>query len=391
MSKPILLTGLFATLLFVSSCKEEFDYVHYTPEEYNLLSQHLNLPELPPKYTAQLPVHLSGMGLFAPEISIDEATLGRVLFYDKNLSSDKTISCASCHKQELGFADNKAISPGVESRAGQRNAIALSSVANFAAYYGTDLNGSGAIPFFWDNRANTASQQNLETMANPVEMNMQPHEIQAAVEAQAYYKPLFRKAFGDEDITAQRISQALASFVNAMGSYQSRFDAAANVAFTSNSLFGIDYHQDFSNLSALENRGKALYMANCASCHSQNFGRPMKVYSNNGLDETTTDQGVGGITGFASQRGVFKVPTLRNIALTAPYMHDGRFKTLSEVIDHYSSGIKFHPNLGEELRQGNQAIKMQFSQEDKEALLAFFNTLTDDVFLQDERFSDPHK
>lgn len=383
--------SLFATLLLASSCKEEFEYVYYSPEEYNLISQHLNLPELPPKYTAQLPTHLSSTGLFAPEISTDEATLGRVLFYDKNLSSDKTISCASCHKQELGFADNQAVSPGVESRAGQRNAIALSSVANFAAYYGTDLNGAGAIPFFWDNRASTASEQNLLTMANPVEMNMQPHEIQAAVQAQEYYKPLFKKAFGDEAVTAQRISQALASFVNAMGSYQSRFDAAANLAFANNNTFGIDYYQSFSNLSALENRGKALYMANCSSCHSQNFGRPMKVYSNNGLDASTTDQGVGGITGFAYQRGVFKVPTLRNIALTAPYMHDGRFKTLAEVLDHYSNGIQFHPNLGEELIQGSQAVKMNFSQEDKEALLAFFNTLTDDVFRQDERYSDPHK
>lgn len=392
MKKSFLISGLFGAALLIVSCKEnpEFDYVYYTPEEYKLISQSLNLPQLPESYTPELASHLTRFGLGVPPINSDRATLGRVLFYDKNLSSDQTVSCASCHRQEIGFADDRAVSLGVESRAGQRNSIALSSVANFAAYYGSDINGPGAIPFFWDNRAGTASDQNMASMLNPLEMNMEPHEIEAAVKGAEYYKPLFKKAFGDEDISAQRISLAIAEFVNAMGSYQSRFDAGANA--TINGQFGFpNYDVDFSNFSPSENRGKAIYMANCASCHSANFGRPAKVFSNNGLDAVTTDQGVGGITGVTSQRGTFKVPTLRNIALSAPYMHDGRFPTLSAVVDHYSNGIQNHPNLGHELRTGSQPVKMNFTAQQKEDLIAFLGTLTDDIFRQDQRFSDPHK
>jgi cytochrome c peroxidase len=132
-------------------------------------------------------------------------------------------------------------------------------------------------------------------------------------------------------------------------------------------------------------------MNNCASCHSQNFGRPVKFYANNGLDAITLDKGVGGITGASSEQGTFKVPTLRNIAITAPYMHDGRFATLEDVVEHYSSGIKSHPNLASELKDGSQPKKFNFSSQEKSDLITFLGTLTDDVFKTDERFSNPFK
>jgi cytochrome c peroxidase len=133
-------------------------------------------------------------------------------------------------------------------------------------------------------------------------------------------------------------------------------------------------------------------MNNCASCHSENFGRPRKFFSNNGLDAVTTDKGVGGVSFNNAELGSFKVPTLRNIAITAPYMHDGRFATLSEVVDHYSHSIKSHPNLGYELLNSTGGpVQMNFSAQDKENLIAFLGTLTDDVFKNDERFSNPFK
>lgn len=392
MKKSILATGLFAVLLLVAcNTKPDITYFYYEPDEYAVISQYLNLPELPPKYTAELPAHLSRTGLSPRTINTDEATLGRVLFYDKNLSSDKTVACANCHKQDKGFADDASVSKGVQERQGERNAFALSSVANFAAYYGTDLFGAGAVPFFWDNRAETAAQQAFAAMSNPKEMNMHESDIVAAVQAAPYYAPLFRKAFGDDKVSKDRITSAISNFVNAMGSYQSRFDAGANQ--TLNGTYGYpDVRADFVNFTQSENRGKTLYMNNCSSCHTENFGRPIRLLANNGLDATTVDPGVGGITGRTEERGSFKVPTLRNVALSAPYMHDGRFQTLEQVIDFYSTGVQSHPYLSQDLRDfGGQPKKMNFSAQDKQDLMAFLSTLTDDVFMHDERFSNPFK
>ena len=394
MKKSFLLTGALAAVLFMTSCKEtdNVEFIHYTDEDYALLSEKLNLPKLPPPYKAELPVHLSRFGLASAPVEAAEATLGRVLFYDKNLSSDKTISCASCHRQEIGFSDDRAVSIGVESRAGTRNSIALSSVASFSAYYGSDINGGSAIPFFWDNRAATASAQNIGSMTNPLEMNMTEHDIVEAVKAQDYYGPLFKMAYNNSEITSDRVSKAIAAFVNSMGSYQSRFDAAANAVVGNGFSFNSTaYETNFASFSAAENRGKTVYMNNCDSCHSQNFGRPVKFYANNGLDAITLDKGVGGITGASSEQGTFKVPTLRNIAITAPYMHDGRFATLEDVVEHYSSGIKSHPNLASELKDGSQPKKFNFSAQEKSDLITFLGTLTDDVFKTDERFSNPFK
>jgi cytochrome c peroxidase len=395
MKKSFLWMGMFATILFAASCnnKSDFTYYHYSDEDYSLISEKLTLPQLPPKYSAKLPEHLTRFGLSAVAINSDQATLGRVLFYDKTLSSDKKVSCASCHRQEIGFSDDRAVSTGVDGRQGTRNSIALSSVANFAAYYGQDLNGPGGIPFFWDNRASTAAAQNIGSMTNPLEMNMQDHEIAAAVKAQSFYRPLFNKAFGDETISTARISEAIAAFVNAMGSFQSRFDEASNEQLALGGQYSTpNYETSFGKFSASENAGKAIYMNNCASCHSENFGRPRKFFSNNGLDAVTTDKGVGGVSFNNAELGSFKVPTLRNIAITAPYMHDGRFATLSEVVDHYSHSIKSHPNLGYELLNSTGGpVQMNFSAQDKENLIAFLGTLTDDVFKNDERFSNPFK
>lgn len=393
MKKLATVFAIFTLFLFLGACKSDVTYYYYSEEETELLSQYLNLPNIPDDYTVSLPSHLRNVGLFPRAVERDKAVLGRVIFYDKKLSKDGTVSCATCHKQELAFSDDKAFSDGVLDRSTGRNSIALGSVANFSAYYGTDLNGSSAIRFFWDNRAETAADQSRGSMTNENEMDMSMHEIAATVEAQPYYGPLFKKAFGSDVVTQDLVLEAVANFVNAMGSYESKFDAEANngsMAFTG--LGNIIFSGNFAGFTPAENEGKALYNSHCSSCHSGNMGRPVLQLANNGLDSDPTDLGVGGLSGRADEKGSFKVPTLRNITLTGPYMHDGRFKTLNEVLDFYSNGIQEHPYLHADLKQSNgQPKKMNFNESQKSNLIAFLNTLTDDRLLDDKRFSDPFK
>lgn len=393
MKKLHLVCLIGSALILAASCKRDadFNYYYYEPADYALISQYLDLPDRPQDFRSELPKHLSALGLAVRPADYDKAVLGRVLFYDKNLSKDGTISCASCHKQELAFADNTRFSTGVFDRVGDRNSIALGSVLNFSAYYGTDLFGPSGIPFFWDNRANTASDQNIASMTNPKEMDMSHGDIAAAVQAQPYYEPLFRMAFGSSQVTSARVSEAIAEFVNAIGSFNSKFDQEAEKAIGYNAYSNAE-RNSFSGFTAAENLGKTLFLNNCASCHSTTQGRPPKMKANNGLDATTVDAGVGGITSVNSDMSMFKVPLLRNIELTAPYMHDGRFATLEEVIDHYSTGIQNHPNLSDELKAGNgQAKKLNFTAQEKESLVAFLKTLTDHELLTDKRYSNPFK
>jgi len=398
MKKVTSLLPLFAFILLAVACdkKADFNYYYYSDADAKIISEDLNLPlDRPNDYIVRLPEHLRRTGLFPRPVEDNKATLGRVLFYDRKLSKDGTISCASCHKQELAFGDDVAFSRGVSDRSTDRNSFALSSVANFSAYYGTDLNGPSAIRFFWDNRAETVAQQSTGSLTNPKEMDMDMHDVADIVASQPYYAPLFKKAYGSTVINQDLVLEAIANFVNAMGSFNSKFDKAAenaNASYTNNAYV---YTEDFTatGFTASENRGKALYNSNCASCHSGNMGRPVLHLANNGLDlDTAGDQGVGAITGVYNQNGTFKVPTLRNIALSAPYMHDGRFKTMVEVLDHYSSGIKSHPNLHAYLKKSNGLPKtMNFSQTDKQDMLAFLNTLTDNEVLASQQFSNPFK
>lgn len=392
------LTPVFAFMslvLLAGACKSDINYYYYTPEETAVLSQDLNLSDIPFDYTVSLPIHLRNVGLFARPIERDKAILGRVIFYDKNLSKDGTVSCATCHKQDLAFSDDKAFSDGVYDRSTTRNSFALGSVANFSAYYGTDLNGPSAIRFFWDNRAETAADQSRGSMTNADEMDMEMHEIVGMVESKPYYAPLFRKAFGAAAVDESKVLESIANFINALGSYNSKFDQAANVSASSGVFIGggsnSEFSNDFPGFTQAENAGKKLFNSNCASCHSGNMGRPILQFASNGLEANPGDLGVGSISGVSAQNGTFKVPTLRNVTLTAPYMHDGRFATLTDVVDFYSTGIQPHVNLHPSLKVGNQPKKINFSDTEKTNLIAFLGTLTDQSFVSDQRFSDPFK
>jgi len=183
---------------------------------------------------------------------------------------------------------------------------------------------------------------------------------------------------------------AISEFVNSMSSYRSKYDKELDKHYENSLNLNNIAGANFSGFSAAENLGKDLYVTNCGNCHGAINGFPSEVQANNGLDMAYEDQGIGEIEG-VSQNGIFKVPTLRNIEMTGPYMHDGRFTTLEEVVDHYSNGVQNHPNLSFQLKQGGQPKALNFTQNEKDALIAFLNTFTDQESLTDIKYSDPFK
>ncbi len=345
-------------------------------------------------------------------ITNEGATLGRVLFYDKSLSANGAISCSSCHLQAHGFTDPKRLSRGFAGGLTRRHSMGLT---NARFYRGGK--------FFWDERAMSLEDQVLMPFQDPVEMGLTLQRLEALVRSQPYYPPLFEAAFGSTAIDSDRISRALAQFVRSIVSFNSRYDRGRSQV--SSPL------ANFPNFSAEENRGKRIFMTNggvgrapCTVCHGSesfslvsprgNRNRGTSA-SNNGLDTSSVaDRGVAETTGNGRDAGKFKSPSLRNVGVGAPYMHDGRFATLEEVIEHYSTGLEPHPNLDPALRENSRVEGLiarvgrlapslaerlrehsrtpepyRFSSQEKAALVAFLHTLTDETLLSDEKFSDP--
>lgn len=378
------LSLLLPVVLLFASCQPELPG--------DPVAEYLNLPETPYDYTpSELPAHFAQANVLAADntpmtnpVTDDGATLGRVLFYDKNLSANRSISCANCHQQAIGFGDSKTLSEGFEGGLTGRHSMGLSN----ARFY---VNGA----FFWDERASTLEEQVLMPVQDPIEMGLSLDSLLARVEHQPYYAPLFEKAFGSEDITELRIRQALAQFVRSIMSYQAPYDQGrAQVNAPAD---------PFPNFTAQENQGKALFFGvppgpggppvpgACVTCHgTEAFTAPGP--RNNGLDAMTTDAGVGGANGNPAQVGLFKVPSLRNLSGRGPYMHDGRFATLAQVIDHYSTGVQDHPNLSPQLRGPNgDPVAPNFTPAQKAALVAFLQTLDDASLANDVKFGDPFK
>ena len=362
-----------------------------TPSDNDIISATLNLPETPFNYVnISLPFYFNGPGV-APNDNTpvntnpttnEGATLGRVLFYDKSLSINNTIACASCHKQKYSFTDPLVFSKGFNGGLTTRNSMAIVN----SKYY-----ASGK--YFWDERAVTLEDQTLMPIQHPVEMGMNLDSLETRLAAKDYYKVLFRKAFGDEKVTRDRVSKALAQFIRSMISYQSKYDEGLTAL--GHPLAAPPAPQDnFTNFTAQENQGMHLFQQNCAGpCHNSEL-QNMQVARNNGLDLVYTDNGTGAITNRAGDVGKFKSPSLRNIALTAPYMHDGRFNTLAEVVEHYNSKIQNNVNLDNRLKDptdNTKPLRMNLTQQQRDAIVAFLNTLTDNNFVTDVKFSDPFK
>lgn len=290
------------------------------------------------------------------------ATLGRVLFYDPQLSANMQVSCATCHRPDHGFADDGAVSEGIGGGMTHRNSMALINLA-----YQRRL--------FWEAREADLESQVLQPIAHPDEMGMDLAALPIRLAGVPHYADLFVEAFGDDEITVERVARALAQFLRSMQTTSSRYDA------------GLD--NDFSQFTPQELEGMGLFFngeTRCAQCHGTlNFFTPSELMVN-GLEVNYAAAGDGGLadlTGNPDQDGLFRVVSLRNVGLTAPYMHDGRFATLREVVDFYADGIQPHPGLNHRLSEtgigpdGQAPMTLPLNSEQREALVAFLHTLSD--------------
>ena len=348
-----------------------------------VVSRHLDVSlSVPDDYTSVAwPVHWTE-NVRAQDNTPDEnpvtdrgATLGRVLFYDTELSFNRTVSCASCHEQALGFTDDEARSLGAE---GGRTGAHSMRLANANFYFGRDV--------FWDRRTANLEEQILLPVLDAIEMGFTaerggPEALLARLRGIEYYPILFEWAFDSPEITRDRIERAVAQFIRSMVSVDSEFDRAFAAARAD---LGPDLPiTELPDLSPEENLGFQLFVrpvfeggAGCSVCHLPPTFVLDSNSGNNGLDP--------------DEVRVFKSPSLRNVAVTGPYMHDGRFATLDAVLDHYSDGIVSNPAVDRRLlNDGPTGAGARLTPLQRRALVAFLGTLTDTGFLSDPRFSDP--
>ncbi|NDB95761.1 MAG: cytochrome C peroxidase [Verrucomicrobia bacterium] len=318
--------------------------------------------ELPEKYT---PFRFQMAATFPmPDLPMDNplieerVSLGEKLFQDPAFSKDNSISCLACHNPEKGFSDPRRFSIGIHGDPGTRNSMTL-------------LNLAWKKSFFWDGRATSLRQQVLMPVQEHDEMDESLANVANKLSANSAYPPLFEKAFGSPEINPGKIALALEQFILTLTSYRSKFDLA---------MAGL------TKLTPEEQRGFELFMteyeprmgqrgADCFHCHGGALFTDSQFH-NNGLDASPVDPGRAKVTGRDADLGKFSTPTLRNVALTAPYMHDGRFKTLDEVIEHYNSGVQRSPTLDPNLAK-HPVEGIQLSSPDKKALVAFLKALTD--------------
>ncbi len=289
--------------------------------------------------------------------------LGKKLFYDGKLASDGVISCGFCHIQDFAFTHHTHIvSHGVDGALGTRNAQPLHNMAFMKE-------------FTWDGAAIHLDLQPIIPITAEVEMNETFSSIINKLEAQPEYVKLFAEAFEDQKINSENILKSLSQFMIMMISANSKYDKIERnegSVFTENEAAGFE-----------------LFKSKCASCHEGTLFTDQS-YRNNGLpvDPQYNDIGRNRVTGLADDLHKFKVPSLRNIELTFPYMHDGRLKTLEDVLNHYSDGMVDSETLDSQLKDQNGALGIPMTADEKQQIIAFLKTLTDDDFLNDNRFSE---
>jgi cytochrome c peroxidase len=295
----------------------------------------------------------------------DAATfaLGRSLFYDPRLSRDGTVSCGSCHQQFAAFANaDHRLSHGVDNLLGTRNAPAMQNLR-------------WKSEFFWDGGPKNLETLPLAPLTNPVEMDETLPHVLAKLNADPAYSRRFAQVYGPGPINSYQFLRALAQFMAALTSANSRYDQFVR-------------GEAGATLSAAEQRGRMLLTQKCASCHATDLFTD-ESYRNNGLSTTFgADSGRAHITGRTTDVGRFKVPSLRNVALTAPYMHDGRFTTLEQVLAHYDHGVVASPSLDTALRPAGGPLGIPLTAAEQADLIAFLRTLTDEQFIHDARLAE---
>ncbi len=318
---------------------------HFTPYEFKM-SATFPVPDLPRDNP----------------LTVERVVLGEKLFFDPRLSGNGLQSCASCHSPAKAFTDGRRTARGAEGQRGTRNAMSLCNLA-------------WKQNFFWDGRAKSLREQVLEPIQNPLEMHETLTNLVVKLTADAAYAGRFTRAFGSPEISPEKIALALENYLLTLTSFDAKFDRVlrGEEAFTAQEERG------FELFSTEYDPRRGQYGADCFHCH----GGPLfqsQGFANNGLDTIFADIGRGKITGKAADAGKFAVPSLRNVALTAPYMHDGRFQTLEEVVEHYCTGMKrsatLDPNLAKHPDGG-----VPLNAADQQALVAFLKTLTDEKLL----------
>lgn len=350
----------FLLLLILVSCRKE--KAAYTPTPYFL----------------EIPSHFPDMIIPADNpMTVEGVELGRFLFYEKQLSGDNSMSCATCHMPQHSFSDSSQFSKGIDGIYGNRQSMAL-------------INLGWEDYFFWDGRRTTLEKQIIEPVINPIEMHQSWKDAIYKLNADVTYRNRFFKAFGEEGVDSIKAAKAIAQFIRTMISSESKFDVMYK--FENNLALSAAEQTILSAVDVDEWAGydlfKSLNGADCFHCHNGPLMR-VKKFSNNGLDATFTDLGRGAITQNPEDYGKFKVTTLRNIAFTAPYMHDGRFATLDQVIEHYSSGIHMSATIDPKIEYASQG-GVQLDAQEKYLLKKFLLTLSDYNFISNPKFKDPN-
>jgi cytochrome c peroxidase len=352
LTSPILY--LLAIILVQSCCKTDCDEPidEFNPSPYNLV-----IPStLPP--------------IDIPEdnpLTVEGVELGRMMFYEPLLSGDGTQSCSSCHQQATGFTDPEQFSTGIDGLQGVRNAMVAFNLA-------------WSPTLFWDGRASSLEDQALDPVVNPIEMHETWANAAEKLNAHSEYPELFKKAFDIDEIDSSHVVKAIAQFERTLISGNSKWDQwiRGEVILTEQELRGWD----------LFNVDGPIVGADCFHCHTAPHFTDF-TFHNNGLDgdETFTDLGLYEVTESGVDKAKFKTPTLRNIEVTGPYMHDGRFASLEEIVEHYNSGGHASSTVDPLMKNIGEGLLL--SPEDKQALIAFLRTLTDQEFLNNQDFSNP--
>lgn len=339
------------SLLYLSNCK--IDPRLPTTDGHNHTHFDLNIPAGLPAMT--IPAD--------NPMSVEGVALGRKLFYDNILSANNTMNCGSCHQLRNYTVDsNLALSTGIDGIKGTRNSMPLFNIGY-------------SKKFFWDGGAADLESQVLGPITNPVEMHETMANVVSKLQNHPLYPTLFLKAFGTDVVSSKLIFYAIAQFERTLISANSKFD---------------QWKRGEVTLSAAEQRGMDVFTDNlkgdCVHCHS--FGSTFTDFGfrNTGLDSIPVDRGRYLITLNNDDDGKFKTPTLRNIAKTPPYMHDGRFTTLRQCIEHYNKNFKYTKNLAPELKI---VEKNRMTESDIDDLIAFLNTLTDYDFINNKNFDKP--
>lgn len=288
-------------------------------------------------------------------------SLGRALFYETMLSKDNSISCGSCHQNFVAFAHaDHDLSHGINDQKGTRNSPGLFNLA-WHPY------------FMHDGGVNHIELQPLAPISNPVEMDEEINDVTNKLSASAKYRQMFKDAYGTEEVTTQRMFRAMAQFMGLMYSNNSKYDLYKR-------------HENNVQLSDQELRGYSLFLAKCNSCHKEPLFSDFQ-FRNNGLvrNPALKDSGRAHITANPLDLYKYKTPSLRNVALTYPYMHDGSITTLEKCLDHYTDGIINLTNLDQQLQNG-----IPMTADEKKDIIAFLKTLSDYKFINDQRFADPN-